>query len=335
MSVVCAAANLALVLSFFSAQTFGWNSRGHKIVAAVAFQELEKNNPEAIEEIVKLLQSHPAFPIWTNEYKNAKPDVKKAYSLNAYYFMRAAIWSDDVRSPEGNPEHRPTWHFVNYPLSLPNSIDFDTVNPKINIFVGFTNSMSDVKKTSLQKKRKAIALSWIFHLVGDVHQPLHSAALVNDDFPKGDSGGNSLCLKPGKGAFINNLHSYWDGLMGETKSDLYDGMHAWRDALFFSKITKDINPSQFTAEPEIEDWAKESAKLALSNAYNFNGTPIKLFKKITITERNGKKRFECPENIPDEDIVPSDYNSDAQDIAVRRLLTAGYRLANVLKSITD
>jgi hypothetical protein len=48
-------------------------------------------------------------------------------------------------------------------------------------------------------QKKAIALSWLFHLVGDVHQPLHTSQLFSVDYPKGDQGGNQICIrtKPG------------------------------------------------------------------------------------------------------------------------------------------
>ena len=48
-------------------------------------------------------------------------------------------------------------------------------------------------------------------MVGDIHQPLHSTALLFsvDQFPQGDKGGNSIPLVHGR-----NLHSLWDGLLG-------------------------------------------------------------------------------------------------------------------------
>ena len=37
---------------------------------------------------------------------------------------------------------------------------------------------------------KAMAYCWLFHLVGDIHQPLHCTALFSaEHFPKGDRGG--------------------------------------------------------------------------------------------------------------------------------------------------
>ena len=33
------------------------------------------------------------------------------------------------------------------------------------------------------------------HVAGDIHQPLHSVALYNHTYPKGDAGGNFLKIK--------------------------------------------------------------------------------------------------------------------------------------------
>jgi S1/P1 Nuclease len=40
-----------------------------------------------------------------------------------------------------------------------------------------------VKKDS-DGERRAIALTWLFHLVGDIHQPLHTAQLFTAEYPK-------------------------------------------------------------------------------------------------------------------------------------------------------
>src|ERR1043166_6837010 len=49
---------------------------------------------------------------------------------------------------------------------------------------------------------KSYDLSWLLHLVGDVHQPLHCASLVSHAKPDGDSGGNGVKLS----GTPNNLH---------------------------------------------------------------------------------------------------------------------------------
>ena len=46
-------------------------------------------------------------------------------------------------------------------------------------------------------------------MVGDIHQPLHSVALFNKTYPKGDAGGNFLKIKMLNGT-LANFHSFWD-----------------------------------------------------------------------------------------------------------------------------
>lgn len=57
--------------------------------------------------------------------------------------------------------------------------------------------------------QRALFARYVVHLVGDIHQPLHSVALFNQTYPKGDIGGNAfkVILKNGT---TSNFHSYWD-----------------------------------------------------------------------------------------------------------------------------
>ena len=59
--------------------------------------------------------------------------------------------------------------------------------------------------------QRSFALRLIIHYVGDVHQPLHSTAEVDDEFPTGDRGGNSEKVPSQGGA--DNLHAIWDSVV--------------------------------------------------------------------------------------------------------------------------
>lgn len=70
---------------------------------------------------------------------------------------------------------------------------------------------SKVLKINLDKNtaERALFSRYVVHLVGDIHQPLHSVALFNQTYPKGDLGGNSekVILT---NTSTSNFHSYWD-----------------------------------------------------------------------------------------------------------------------------
>lgn len=67
---------------------------------------------------------------------------------------------------------------------------------------------------------KALFARYLVHLVGDIHQPLHSAALFNSTFKNGDAGGNLLKIKLKNGTLLN-FHSFWDSGAQLLQNDSY------------------------------------------------------------------------------------------------------------------
>lgn len=52
--------------------------------------------------------------------------------------------------------------------------------------------------------QRSFALRLIIHYVGDLHQPLHAVADVDDEYPEGDRGGNEEWVPNSDG--VGNLH---------------------------------------------------------------------------------------------------------------------------------
>jgi S1/P1 Nuclease len=50
----------------------------------------------------------------------------------------------------------------------------------VNILTAMAEN-EGVVKNETDPERKAIALAWLFHLVGDIHQPLHTTQLFTVD----------------------------------------------------------------------------------------------------------------------------------------------------------
>ena len=82
----------------------------------------------------------------------------------------------------------------------------------VNILTALAENESVVKNGN-DPERKAIALAWLFHLVGDIHQPLHTAQLFTTDYPKGDRGGNEICVRVKEAEQPMDLHRFWDGVI--------------------------------------------------------------------------------------------------------------------------
>lgn len=321
-------------LSILVINGYGWNRRGHLTVAAIAYRQLQTDDPARLAKIMNILKKHPAIQRWKNEYNSASDTFKNNVSPSAYVFMRAAAWPDDVRSPKNNPEHHPTWHYINYPLGLlPNSIKFDQPGIQGDIFVAMKMSIDELADSSVDQKEKARKISWLLHLVGDVHQPLHTVALTSGDFSGGDHGGNSECIFPDEnGAII--LHSYWDDLLGASPLNqvIEDTQAAWTGALNLMQNPPDgITPDQFNVAPNAVDWARESAQFALTSSYQFHDSPVEIRKTKKIV--SGGVTKEVCTSTQNWNPLSSDYETEARNIAKRRVLTAGYRLSNALRKI--
>src|SRR5262249_23270627 len=63
---------------------------------------------------------------------------------------------------------------------------------------------------------KSYDLTWLLHLVGDVHQPLHCSTRVSSTDREGDRGGNNVKLDCG--GCGPELHAFWDDVLGTSES---------------------------------------------------------------------------------------------------------------------
>jgi S1/P1 Nuclease len=126
-------------------------------------------------------------------------------------FMQAARWPDDIRRTD-QQYHRGPWHYINWPFKpdgQPASVQPRDAEP-VNILTALAENEAFVKNAN-DPGQKAIALAWLFHLVGDIHQPLHAAQIFTVDYPNGDKGENEICIRVTQDGQPMNLHRFWDG----------------------------------------------------------------------------------------------------------------------------
>src|SRR5215475_13025933 len=179
-----------LTLAVLSPSASAWNIPGHMLSGAIAYQVLQQENPQTIEKMKTVLEKHPWF---ANQWQARLQDVPAAdHSL--VRFMQASRWADDIRIND-KQKHRALWHYINWPFKpegQPPSVQ--TREPEtVNILTAMAENQRIVAN-EIDAERKAIALAWLFHLVGDIHQPLHTAQLFTVDSPNGDTGGNEICV---------------------------------------------------------------------------------------------------------------------------------------------
>ena len=162
-----------LTLAVLPLPASAWNVPGHMLSAAIAYQVLHQENPRTIEKVKAVLEKHPWY---TNRWQARLQDVPVADD-GLVLFMQAARWPDDIRIRD-EQYHRGPWHYINWPFKpegQPAQVQIRDPEPE-NILTAMAEN-ERVVSNGTDPERKAIALAWLFHLVGDVHQPLHATQL--------------------------------------------------------------------------------------------------------------------------------------------------------------
>jgi S1/P1 Nuclease len=224
-----------LLASAWHVPAAAWNDVGHRAAALIAYDAL---SDEVRARAVALLHAHPRFA--ADFAAHLPPVLRQADAAvqDRWYFAYAATWPDVAREFSGvRPEavrlalvaqyHRPHWHYINLPtylsdadrrlhIAAPSLAESPELpDAALNIVQALTRVSRTLCRGELAAPQRALALSWLLHLMADVHQPLHATALYAiGRFPEGDRGGNDIVLADAL-AVDGNLHTFWDAAAGD------------------------------------------------------------------------------------------------------------------------
>lgn len=210
-------------LILISPKAFSWGKTGHRIVGEIAQRNLSQEASKGVKELL------------------GNDDLS-----------RVATWPDEIRSDK-KFDYTSPWHYV----SIPNAKTyFDQKRNKdgdvIEALFRFEEILRDPKAA---KDDKVMALKFIVHTMGDLHQPLHVGIAE-------DRGGNTVRLKWFKTEM--NLHAIWDEAIVDFEQLSYSEY-----ANYLNHFTK-IEMTDFS-KGTILDWAKESQDLR-SLVYDTGGS---------------------------------------------------------------
>jgi hypothetical protein len=274
------------------------------VTAAIAYEELNARERSILEKIVSLAQRHPDRGAFEVAMGRATGEER-----SRRIFMELARWPDDTR---GSIHDHPTWHYSSWPLIDPSSPPPKAPEdmPQGSAAEAFALNLSVASDSRAPAAERAVALCWVFHLVGDMHQPLHSVSQVSKRFPEGDRGGGLQYVQDPRTNKPVTLHWFWDDSVSR------DGKPAAaraRAAELMRRLPrtqfKELRP--FQAASEFSAWAQESREIAATLAY---GPDLDA------------------SDSPATAIRPSQhYLEQSTTVAERRLTLAGYRLTEVLR----
>ena len=191
-------------------------------IAALAYPQL---TAKTRQRVAALLQRNPDYAEWTRGFDESDRE--------RIVFMRAATWPDAIkRKPNysDEPEHGTTiispnsgyrdprlhrpWHYINTPISPDNTPAPAAGTPNLKTQLIALQQSLQSRATDIDTQ--SYDLVWLMHLVGDAHQPLHAVSRYTHDYPHGDEGGNALIIC--QQSCNQNLHSFWDGVLGKTRT---------------------------------------------------------------------------------------------------------------------
>jgi len=296
-----------LVVLFFTGPALAWNEKGHYVVCRLAWLQMTDQQRAKVTEILK---KHPHY---TEYLTKSKPE---GFTTDEWAFMRAGAWADWVRSGSARSYGHSTWHYINYPVCFPGLGESEDKHQppagQENAVWAMNRCLDKIKNGT--DEEKAVYLTWLCHLVGDIHQPLHCVALYSDKYPDGDKGGNAIRIRISSSP--TNLHSFWDGLLGRgtTAGDIGKDVAKIENVMSHKESLVKPDPD-LTGHKTPESWAKEGARIARSVVY--------LDGKLLTGHDDGEGVLQAP----------SGYAPFCGMFAREQIGKAGTRLADTLKSL--
>lgn len=309
-AVIASICIVPTLLALLASPAEAWDRTGHLVVARIAWEEL---SPETREAAAALLSQAPADSSLPQLLpRTSRPLLER----RAEHFQLAAYWPDMVRDtdfPERHARyHRGNWHYINFffeqrgPERTPHERT-DLEPQQTNVVERLEFLGQRLGDLGVPESERAIALAWILHLVGDLHQPLHATARVTELEPQGDRGGNLFSL-----GRRDNLHSFWDGILRSSNTRWW----FQREDGYIRRIAESIrleHPraglADRAADLAFDRWGRESFEIARDHLY-----PAEL-------ERDQKP--------------PRSYYDQAVRLGRERVALAGYRLATLLETRLD
>lgn len=204
---------LILFSLMYSQKAQAWGQTGHRVVGQVAENHLSR---KALRNIKKLLGEES--------------------------LATASTWMDEVKSDDAY-DHTHDWHWV----TIPNGKTYAETekNPHGDLVESIGRMTTILKNDTTSKERKVMALRFLVHLVGDLHQPLH---VGNGE----DKGGNDVKVKWFYKS--SNLHRVWDSEILDSKQ------------LSYTELAENIDHA---SKDQVEKWQSGTVKDWAAEAMTF------------------------------------------------------------------
>ncbi len=270
LSKLLASTVATLLLTAAVTPAYAWGEKVHRLIAADAWARMSTETKAAIAEII---------------------------GPGEEAFLAASTWPDEVR-----PQRRETapWHYVNVPLSAAGYDAKRDCPTGRCIIAKIPELMRAAADTTSAVERRAEALKFVIHLMGDLHQPFH----VGDN---NDRGGNDTWVKLPDGR-LQRLHEFWDVTILEDATCIVQPIERAIGRTF------DLSGDEARAGT-VAIWANDSREIARD------------FAPALLAYRSDGGTRDNPY------VLPVEYMDEARRAAHARLYHASMNLGSVLRSM--
>lgn len=301
----------------FASPAWAWGCEGHQVIALIAEQNL---TPHARAMALKTLAASPI-----------SPDLRRfcrSEGLDA--FADSSTWADDERSVQ--PQTGP-WHYIDIPLGVSHgSLRKYCPSSTGCVATAIRHQVAVLRNPRATARERADALRYVIHLVGDLHQPLHT--VTNDDLggncvPVTFQGQAPMETNVQWATYRPNLHAVWDyGIIVAHWPGLTSRQVAERlESRYKSRI------AAWKSQPiDLSAWIWQSHRLAQTVAYG--RLPVKIPVQVPepVTSCNGDDHISA-RMLKLHETLGAAYVKAASAVVQLQLARAGARLADVLNSL--
>jgi hypothetical protein len=246
-----------------------WNCNGHAITAQIAFELLSE---ECLAYYTRIAQ------------------YQMIHFEDLSTLAEISCWADDIKDFTSQYNQ---WHYmdqcwnpvidnVSVPCPTPQEMPYPDIRDALRASIAGLQSNSP---TTLHEQ--SFWFAFLIHLVGDVHQPLHTSCLFDSRWPNGDNGGNLYLLRyNGK---KSNVHSFHDSCAGALQQSYQRPLAKFPlDVSTLRNVSVELINNQTFAEGvnpnnlNVEQWLSEGFDAVANHSYSYgNGTMLPYNASVT------------------------------------------------------
>ena len=291
-----------------------WGCKGHQTVAWIAEKHLTAEARQLVEKLLGENSIDPQLKRWCG---NATTDL----------LVDASTWPDDVRNERKNGP----WHYIDIPRGKHKGDLDGYCGPEGCVTSVIEQQRAILKDKSADPVKRAEAIRYLVHFVGDMHQPLH--AITN-----ADNGGNCVpvkyfrhqpllnALRPEREDYSPNLHQIWDTEMVERDMEISSPLR------YADELDEKFHAQSAAWEAagiHVDNWAWESHERAETAVYD--ALPEKIAIEPDIKLKSCAENNHMGERMLARHLAVGEvYQTSAAKAAETSLAEAGVRLAMIL-----